>query len=345
MKVGFIGYSRCGKTTLFDAIAAGRKRGDLAAVPVTDHRFERLCDSVKPKKRTPATVEVLDNAANVPEGGDGGGFAEAARQMDLLLHVVREFDSPSVPFHSEPDPARDHASVETELLLADLQLAENRLSRLEKEPSAKSPGSSEYAERSVLAKVKPRLEEGLPLRKQELSDEEGDLLGGFHLLTMKPLIVVINCSLDRISADSECEMQMREDGQAVFRICAQIEKEIYQLEPADRKEFMRDLGIEQPASESVVRAVYEALGLITFFTATEKEARAWPLRKGSTALKAAGTVHTDMAKGFIRAEVVRYDDFERLGDIKSCYTQKIMKLEGKDYVVQDGDIIRIRHSG
>ncbi|MGI8922800.1 MAG: DUF933 domain-containing protein [Fimbriimonadales bacterium] len=341
MKVGLIGYAGSGKTTLLDAVSGGNRKGDLMAIPVPDARFERICEVIAPKKRLPATVEIQDNAATLREAGSQSGFAEAARRMDALLHVVREFDSPTAPFHAEPNPSRDHSALVTELLLADLGIAENRIARLAKSPVARQSGSPEYMEKQVLEKIQPGLENGTPIRRMDLSDSELNLLSSYQMLTAKPMLVAVNCSESDINSPSEIDAKAEDP---TFRICAEVEKEIAALPAEERQEFLQDLGIETPASENMVRTVYHALGLVTFFTAGENITQAWPLRNGSNALKAADTIHSDIAKGFIRAEITHYADFDRLGDLKACYTQNLMKLEGKEYVVQDGDIINIRTS-
>lgn len=340
MKVGLIGYAGSGKTTLLDAVSGGTRKGDLVAVPVPDPRFDAICVAVQPKKRVPATVEILDNAATLRTSGSQAGFAEAARRMDVLLHVVREFESPMAPFHAEPDVPRDQGSLEAELVLADLGIVENRLSKLARSLEAKKPGQPEFFEKNALEKIQPVLEDGTPIRRIELTEEDRQALAGFQMLTAKPIIVAINCGENQIKSKSSFEKHSQDP---TFRICAEIEKEIATLEPDERKAFLDDLGIEQPASEALVREVYEALGLITFFTAGENITQAWPLRRGSTALRSADTIHSDIAKGFIRAEVTHYEDFVKFGDMKAAYSGGAMKLEGKDYIVQDGDIINIRN--
>jgi GTP-binding protein YchF len=340
VKVGLIGYAGSGKTTLLDAVSGGNRKGDLVAVPVSDPRFEAICAAVQPKKKVPVTVEILDNAATLRASGSQAGFAEAARRMDVLLHVVREFDSPMAPFHAEPNVSRDQGSLEAELVLADLGIIENRLSKLARSLDAKKPGQPEFFEKNALEKLQPALEDGEPIRRVDLSEEEKSAIAGFQMLTAKPIIIAINCGENEIGKKSEFENNSRDP---VFRICAEIEKEIALLDPEERKAFLDDLGIERPAGEALVKAVYDSLGLITFFTAGENITQAWPLREGSTALRAADTIHSDIAKGFIRAEVTHYDDFVKHGDMKAAYTANAMKLEGKDYVVQDGDIINIRN--
>ena len=340
MKVGLIGYAGSGKTTLLDAVSGGTRKGDLVAVAVPDPRFDAICAAVQPKKRVPATVEILDNAATLRSSGSQSGFAEAARRMDVLLHVVREFDSPMAPFHAEPNIERDQGSLEAELILADLGIVENRLSKLARSLDAKKPGQSEFFEKHALEKLKPALEDGEPIRRVDLSDEEKAAIVGFQMLTAKPIIIAINCSENKINEKTGFENKSIDP---VFRICAEIEKEIALLEEEERKAFLDDLGIERPASEALVREVYDALGLITFFTAGENITQAWPLRKGSSALRAADTIHSDIARGFIRAEVTHYEDFVKFGDMKAAYAGNAMKLEGKEYIVQDGDIINIRN--
>jgi len=340
MKVGLIGYAGSGKTTLLDAVSGGSRRGDLVAVPVPDPRFLALCQAVQPKKRVPVTVEILDNAATLRATGSQAGFAEAARRMDVLLHVVREFDSAMAPFHAEPNIFRDQGALEAELVLADLGIVENRLAKLARSLEAKKPGQPEFFEKNALEKVMPVLEDGIPIRRIELTQEDRQALAGFQMLTAKPLIVAINCGEGNIKDQSSFEEQSQDP---TFRICAEIEKEISALEPDERKAFLDDLGINKPASEALVLAVYDALGLITFFTAGENITQAWPLRRGSSALRAADTIHSDIARGFIRAEVTHYEDFVKFGDMKSAYSGGAMKLEGKEYVVQDGDIINIRN--
>lgn len=340
MKVGLIGFAGSGKTTLLDAVSGGNRKGDLVAVPVPDARFDAICAAVQPKKRVPVTVEILDNAATLRASGSQAGFAEAARRMDVLLHVVREFDSPMAPFHAEPNVERDQSALEAELVLADLSIVENRLSKLARSLEAKKPGQPEFFEKNALDKIRQPLEDGVPIRRIELTDEDTQALTGFQMLTAKPIIIAINCGENEIKKKTDFESKSQDP---VFRICAEIEKEIATLEEEERKAFLDDLGIQRPASEALVKEVYDALGLITFFTAGENITQAWPLRAGSTALRSADTIHSDIAKGFIRAEVTHYDDFVRFGDMKAAYAGNAMKLEGKDYVVQDGDIINIRN--
>ncbi len=329
MKAGFIGYSFSGKTSLFEAVSVAGRSGDIASVPVPDPRFEKICEVIQPKKRTPATVEIVDNAARMPDSGQtrASDFAAAAKKLDVLVHVARAFESKSVPFHAEVNPLRDHDAVETELILSDLQVVENRIERLQKSTEAKKSGSDEYLELGLFQKIEPLLGAGVPLRKVELSEDESEILRNFQMLSSKPMVVALNVSEEEIG-NQHIQKQFAEKGIKTFSVCASLESEIAKMNSEDREMFLREMGIENPGSAALISAVYEALGLITFFTAGEKETKAWPLKIGSTALKAASTIHTDIAKGFIRAEVTHYADFEILGSVKACYDQNKMKLEG-----------------
>lgn len=343
MKVGLAGHLNAGKTTLMGALSTSG-RGNITTVTVPDERFDAICKIVQPKKQTPATIEVVDGVAEMdPTGKAAKGFAENARKMDVLVHVVREFDSPTVPFHAPPNPVRDHHAFSAELVLADLQIIENRIERLSKLPSARSSGSADFFEKSLLERIRTKLEEGTPLRNLELSESEHNALIHYQFLSIKPLIVVVNCSEHNIFMQSELEKQLAESGEPVFRLCALLEAELNQLTPEDRKVFLDEMKIDKPAIEAFVREVYSALGLITFFTAGEKETRAWALKRGANALKAADTIHSDIARGFIRAEVIACEDFIRYGGHKACQAHHVMRLEGKDYIVQDGDVLNIRN--
>lgn len=349
MKVGLIGYSGSGKSTLYRAAAQGQAKGDITAVPVPDERFDTIVRQVNPKKITPATVMLHDNI----ESAQGSGkvfsqrFLDEARKMDLLFHVVRGFDSPMAPYFASVDPLRDQENIEVELVLADLQIVENRLERLQKSPTAKSPGSTDYIEKMVFERLKDPLENGTPIRALELDEDAQTVVRNYQFLSGKPMVVTFNVDESTVSSPDPKMVKRAEELAAkatpAFWVCATLEEEVAQLDPADQPEFLQSLGLEEPASAKVIRAVYEALGLLTFFTAGENETRAWPVRKGSNALKAAGTIHTDIAKGFIRAEVVHYADYLKSGSLDAAYSAGKMTLEGKEYIVQDGDLLHIRN--
>lgn len=350
MKVGLIGFSGAGKSTLYRAAARGQAKGTVTAVPVPDPRFDAIVEQVKPKKVTPATVILDDDLESIHGGATklfSQRFLDNARQADLLLHVVRAFESDMVPYHVTVDPLRDQQLVDEEMILSDLQIVENRLERLTKSMNVKSPGHPDYLEKQLFEKVRPVLEEGRPLRAIDLDEDQLTITRNYQFLTAKPTVVAFNVGESEAAQPSE-RLQGRirdlaDHGARAFAVCAEIEEEVAQLDPADQPEFLASLGIEEPAANKVIRAVYDALGLITFFTAGENETRAWALRRGSNALKAAGTIHTDIAKGFIRAEIVHYADYAEAGSLQNAYHSGKMHLEGKEYVVQDGDLLHVRN--
>jgi GTP-binding protein YchF len=350
MKVGIIGYSSSGKSTLYRAAARGAAKGDVTAVPVPDERFDTIVRQVKPKKITPATVVLNDNIESAQ--GDSGKtfsqrFLDEARKMEVLLHVVRAFDSPVAPYFDSVSPLRDQEAIEVELVLADLQIVENRLERLQKSQTAKNPGSTDYIEKMVFELLKPALEDGTPIRALDLDEDGQTVVRNYQFLSGKPMVVAFNVGEDAAaSLDPALEKRTAElalKATPAFSVCATLEEEVAALDPADQPEFLQSLGLTEPASAKMIRAVYEALGLHTFFTAGENETRAWPLRRGANAVKAAGVIHTDIAKGFIRAEVVHYEDYLAAGSLDAAYSAGKMSLEGKEYVIKDGDLLHIRN--
>lgn len=349
MKVGLIGYGSSGRSTLYRAASRGLAKGDVTAVPVPDPRFDAIVAQVKPKKITPASVMLHDDL----DAAQGSGktfsqrFLDAARKMDVLLHVVRAFDSPMAPYHAEVDALRDQDAIDVELVLADLQIVENRLERLEKSLTARAPGQPDYLEKIIFQNLKDPLENGTPLRALDLDDDAQTIVRNYQFLSAKPMVVAFNVG-ESDAGEIPAHLVARIEALAkketpAFTVSAPIEEEISQLEAADQAEFLGSLGLTAPASDKVIKGVYDAMGLITFFTAGENETRAWPLRRGSTTLKAAGTIHTDIAKGFIRCEVVRYTEYAAHGSLDAAYSAGKMILEGKDAVLQDGDLIHIRN--
>lgn len=350
MKVGLIGYSGAGKSTLYRAAAGGTAKGDVTAVPVPDERFDTIVKQVNPKKITPATILLHDDIEDA-KGGGGKTFSQKflddARKMDVLLHVVRAFDSPMAHYFASVDPKRDQEAIEVELVLTDLQVVENRLERLAKSLTARNPGSPDYLEKALFEKLKGPLEDGTPIRNVELDEDEQTITRNYQFLSAKQTVVAFNVSEDE-AATPGAEVQkiidrLNASGTPAFAVCGTLEEEIASLDKADQPEFLSSMGLTQPASAKVIQAVYDGLGLITFFTAGENETRAWPLRKGSNAVKAAGTIHTDIAKGFIRAEVVSYADYLAMGSLDAAYSAGKMNLQGKEYVIQDGDLLHIRN--
>ncbi len=349
MKVGIIGFSQSGKSTLYRAAAQGRAKGDVTAVPVPDPRFDKIVGLVQPKKSTPATVILHDDVEAIQSGPKmfSNRFLEQARKADVLLHVVRAFESHSAPYHDSVNPGRDQEAVDVEMVLSDLATIENRYEKLLKIQATKSPGSTEYNEKMLFDRMRPELEDGVPIRALGLSEEDLKICGNFQFLSAKQTVVAFNAGEDEASSPSAAVQkkiaELAEQGTSAFSVCASLEEEVAQLDPQDQPEFLKELGLSEPASAVMVKAVYDALGLITFFTARQKEARAWPLPAGSTALKAAATIHTDIARGFIRAEVVSYADWEECGSEDAANKAGRMRLEGKEYRVQDGDLLYIRN--
>lgn len=349
MKVALIGYGQSGRSSLYRAASRGLAKGDVTAVPVPDERFDTIVAQVKPKKQTPATVILHDDLEAI--SGNGKAFSQRlidqAKKADLLLHVVRGFESPTVPYHVEVDALRDQEAVDVELVLADLQIVENRLERLKKSPTLKTSGSPDYMENQLFTRIKPLLEDGLPLRAMDLDEDEQGIVKNYQFLSAKPMVVAFNVGEEEAAEPSariaKRIAELGEKETPAFTVCATIEEEIAQLDPADQPDFLESMGLKEPASAKVIRAVYDALGLITFFTAGENETRAWPLRKGSNALKAAATIHNDIAKGFIRAEIVHYEDYVASGSLDAAYSAGKMSLEGKEYTIRDGDLLHIRN--
>jgi len=346
MKVALIGYSASGRSSLYRAAARGLAKGDVTAVPVPDERFDAIVAQVKPKKQTPATVILSDDVEPVASSGKPFSLKliDQAKKADLLLHVVRAFENPTVPFYAEIDPIRDQDTVDVELVVSDLQIVENRLERLKKSTTLKTSGSPDYMENELFTRMRPELEGGTPIRSMELSEDDQTIVRNYQFLTGKPIVIAFNVGEDGPSEKLQTRMaELNKSGTPAFAVCATMEEEIAQLDPADQPEFLASLGVEEPASNRVIRAVYDALGLITFFTAGENDTHAWPLRKGSNALKAAATIHNEIARGFIRAEVVHYADYAAAGSLDAAYSAGKMSLEGKEYLIRDGDLLHIRN--
>lgn len=350
MKVGIIGLPQSGKTTLFHALLHGAHEGvvpDIAGahhgtVIVSDDRFDYLVQVYQPKKVTPATVEFIDGAAHISierhKPAFGTDFFQGIRQVDALVLVVDAF-SATVDF------LQAVRRVDEELLLADLMMVEGRIERLEKTLRARKDALPEHAEHEVLAHVKQLLEGENPLRLATFTPDQEKILRGFHFMTLKPMVVVANVHETHLqSGESLTELvsYCRQQEHRYLELCAEIEYEITQLSPEEEPEFLQAMGIQEPARFRLVREVYDALGLITFFTFNENEVRAWALPCGATALEAAGRIHSDMARGFIRAEVLSWNQMEQYGSWENAKHAGAIRLEHKEYVVQDGDVIYIR---
>jgi len=355
MKIGLFGFPMTGKSTMFQLLTGaappqhgGRGETQIGMAKVPDGRLDKLTAMYKPKKRVPATVEYLDLA-----GMEKGQAAQVLpldqlRSTDALAHVVRAFEDEAIP-HGEGaiDPARDVVTMETEFILADHTVAEKRVEKLTLQVS-KTNDESEKRELALMQKVVAALEQETPLRNVEFDQHEQKLLRGYTFLSLKPLLIVVNADeamAERLSEGPDAfglaEAAQRPKTEVVA-LSAKIEAEIAQLESDDAASFMTDLGIAEPALERTIRASYHLLGQISFFTVGEDECRAWTIRKDTVARAAAGTIHSDIERGFIRAELVAYDDLMSAGNWAACRDNGTLRLEGKQYVMQDGDVVNFR---
>ncbi len=350
MQVGIFGLKFTGKTTLFNAVTgAEHPTGQGGVDPhravgqVPDPRLDRLTAMFNPKRTVHAAIEWVDIPGFQGGAGPDGGreatrFLEHGRKVDALAQVIRCFDGGYGPC----DPAGELESLALELALADLQVVENRLERLTKE-KARMGKVANPLEPPMFERFKAQLEDDRPLRDLELNPDEAKLVSGYQFLTLKPLIVVLNhAEGDEPPADVAAAAEAA--GAEVVALCASVEEELSHLEPEDAAEFLSDLGIAEPALNRMIHASYSALNLQSFFTVGPDECRAWAVRKGSSAPVAAGVIHSDLQRGFIRAEVTAYDDLIAAGDMAKAKAANKVRLEGKAYEVQDGDILEIRFS-
>ncbi len=356
LRAGLIGLPSTGKTTLFQLLTRGgegsaggklgRTEAQIGVATVFDDRLDRLNELYKPKKQVPATVTFADIGGTTATRSlvDVAAYREA----DALLHVVRAFTAEDIP-HSEGtiDPARDAQAVEVELILADLAVTEKRLERIARDRK-KGVSRELDLEAQLLGRCQERLEAGLPIRSMELDLGAAKTLRGFQFLSAKPLLLVINLDEANIGSAHDAvelthlgEMLGQPNTEAVA-VCAKIELEIAQLDPSDAQVFLEDLGLDAPGLHRVVRAAYSLLGYISFFTVGEDECRAWSIPASTRAQQAAGEIHTDIERGFIRAEVVEYGRLLERGSLAACRGHGEVRLEGKDYIVKDGDVINFR---
>ena len=355
LRAGLIGLPSSGKTTLFQLLTSareaprthGKAEANVGISRVPDARLDALTALFQPKKRVPATVEFADMAAG---RGEAKTLVDvvAYRNADALLHVVRAFRDESIAHPAGSiDPLRDVRTVEEETILADLAVAEKRLERLEKDLK-KSQSAELKREQDVLKVCKAALEDGKALRTLGLSGEDAHRLRGFQFLSAKPLLVVLNVDEAdiRTSADASPALGawLKEAHAGFVAVCAKIELEISQLDPADAAAFLADLGLAESGLDRVIRAAYDLLGYMSFFTVGEDECRAWSIPRGTPAQEAAGAIHSDIQRGFIRAEVVPCDRLLARGSLAACRDHGELRLEGKEYPVADGDCITFRHA-
>ncbi|MDR0293444.1 MAG: redox-regulated ATPase YchF [Oscillospiraceae bacterium] len=357
MKLGFVGLPNVGKTTLFNALTgAGAEtsnypyttvENNLAAVPVPDARLDTLAGLYGPKKVTPATAEFVDIAGLTKGASRGEGlgnrFLAHIREVDAVLHVIRCFDDENV-VHAEghTDPMRDRETVNLELCMADIEVAERRAARAEK---AAKGDRSLLREADIFTALKNHLDGGKTAREFAASEEDKELIADCPLLTNKPVLYCANMSEEQFRGRETYGPYLslieaaKTEGAAVFPICAKLEQEIMEMDEGDRADFLAELGMTQPGRDRLIQLSYDLMGLMSFLTAGTPEVRAWTIKKGTKAPAAAGKIHKDLQRGFIRAEVVGFNDLTACGSIAAAKAKGLVRLEGKEYVMRDGDVV------
>jgi GTP-binding protein YchF len=359
MKIGIVGLPYVGKTSLFNALTqseaetgtyTAKKGWNVGSVKVPDERLAALAEVFNPKQVTPTNIDYVD-IAGVSKGdialeGLEAGIIAELREVDALTHIVRLFEDDAVPHvDGDVDPKRDIETIDIELAFADLGIIDNRLDRLSRELRTQKIPALEH-ERAVLERCKDALEGGTAIRELPLSPEDERAIRGYGFLTQKPLLLVLNINEDGLEGAEEVRAGFADYAQKrqieIITLSARLEMELAQLDAEDAEIFRADMGLNESAPARVIDVSYRTLGLITFFTVVSDELRAWTLKAGMTALEAAGTIHTDMARGFIRSETIHWADLVDCGDLTKARDNGLLRLEGKDYPVSDGDVLTIR---
>ena len=358
MELGIIGLSRSGKSTVFNTLTRGRvstasgatAKSNIGIAKVPDERLTVLADIFKPKRVTAAEVQYID-LLNTPEGlgrdqGIGGEYFNVLQRVDALVHVVRAFQNPAVPhIQGNVDPIRDIATLDLELTFSDVAILERRLERLDAELKGAKAQERDRINResALLYNIKERLLEETPLREQELADEEKKQISALQLLTAKPLLVLLNIGEDQLSSISRLEDDLQQKvnrpNVSCVALCGRLEEELSQMDEEEEAEFRRSLNAGEPGHDRVVQGSYRLLGLVSLLTGNPNDVRAWTIPRNTPAVQAAGRIHSDMERGFIRAEVIPYDDLVDCGSLSEARRRGLLRVEGKSYPVQDGDVI------